>query len=432
MDPLSAASEVPGVDGLTPGQILAGLDRALASAEFAASAQLSRFLRHVVENAMQGRTDALKESVIGVSVFRREASYDPKADPIVRVEARRLRTRLDSYYSNAGSDDPIRISLPKGGYLPVFRLSQPPEPVEPEIAEPDPAPSKIAPPTARNEASHLDRTLLLWAILATAAVLAAATYTLSAQDRAVTRFWSEILSGDQPALIIPADSGLVMLQDLTHHPVSLAEYITGEYRTRVAGENLSVSDLAASLSARRYTSIADLEFSSALSHRPEAARKGVLVRYARDVRVDDLKDHNLVLLGARHSNPWVELVEKDAGFRLEHDEQTGVFRILNSAPQAGEPASIVIAPDDFPKQVYGIITFHAYGSGSGRALVVAGTTVAGTEAAADFLVDESRMLPLLRKAESGRSIKGFDILLRGRSIAGSAPGAEVVAFHSEH
>ncbi len=102
---------------ITSEEIRIVLERVLASGEFVTSAQLSRFLRYIVENGLPrgdgllpGGAGLLKESVIGVAVFNRGPSYDPKTDPIVRVEARRLRARLDAYYENGGSSDPIRIS----------------------------------------------------------------------------------------------------------------------------------------------------------------------------------------------------------------------------------------------------------------------------------------------------------------------------------
>ena len=69
---------------------------------------------------MAGETDRLKESVLGVEVFERPPDYDPRADPIVRVEARRLRARLDEYYAGEGAAAPVRIEVPKGGYVPLF------------------------------------------------------------------------------------------------------------------------------------------------------------------------------------------------------------------------------------------------------------------------------------------------------------------------
>lgn len=100
------------------------LDRILASATFADADRGSRFLRFVVEAALEGRSGEVKESVIGVEVLGRSPSFDPKTDPIVRVEAGRLRARLGMYYQNEGKTDPILISLPKGGYLPQFSESK--------------------------------------------------------------------------------------------------------------------------------------------------------------------------------------------------------------------------------------------------------------------------------------------------------------------
>ena len=96
------------------------LEKILASACFAHSERLSRFLRFGVEQAVQGRADRLKEYAVGVEVFDRDHSYDPRTDPIVRVEAGRLRSKLREYYETEGRDDPILIDFQKGSYVPVF------------------------------------------------------------------------------------------------------------------------------------------------------------------------------------------------------------------------------------------------------------------------------------------------------------------------
>lgn len=99
----------------------AELDRVLSSPGFVDAGRLGRFLTFLVENALNGDPVKVKESVLGVEVFERKPGYNPSTDPIVRVEARRLRTRLDEYYASAGKDDPVIIDVPKGAYLPVFR-----------------------------------------------------------------------------------------------------------------------------------------------------------------------------------------------------------------------------------------------------------------------------------------------------------------------
>lgn len=97
------------------------LDRVLGSPTFQQVDRLKRFLTFITVEASAGRSDQLKEYVIGVQVFGKEESFDPRTDPIVRVQARRLRARLARYYREEGQNDEIVIELPKGGYSPVFK-----------------------------------------------------------------------------------------------------------------------------------------------------------------------------------------------------------------------------------------------------------------------------------------------------------------------
>ena len=100
------------------------VERVLSSACFARSERISKLLRFLVERQLEGRGSELKESVIGVEVFGRSPDYDPKVDSTVRTEAVRLRARLSKYYLTEGSQDPIVIDLPKGGYVPSFRQAE--------------------------------------------------------------------------------------------------------------------------------------------------------------------------------------------------------------------------------------------------------------------------------------------------------------------
>ena len=98
------------------------IDRILASRWFARSERLCRFIRYSANYVLSGGADRLKEYLVGVEVFDRGPAYDPRIDPIVRVEARRLRAKLKAYYASAGRDDQLRIEFPKGSYSPVFRV----------------------------------------------------------------------------------------------------------------------------------------------------------------------------------------------------------------------------------------------------------------------------------------------------------------------
>jgi TolB-like protein/Tfp pilus assembly protein PilF len=103
-------------------QVRAQLDKMVASRLFARSERLCRFLRFCAELALNGKSDCLKEQLVGVEVFDRKGDYDPRTDPIVRVEARRLRAKLKAYYTSTGRTDGLLIDLPKGAYVPSFRI----------------------------------------------------------------------------------------------------------------------------------------------------------------------------------------------------------------------------------------------------------------------------------------------------------------------
>jgi TolB-like protein len=96
------------------------LHRILSSKSFRQVSRLHGFLQFIVEQTLAGRGDKLKEFPIGVEAFDKEGSFDPRMDPIVRVQARRLRDRLDRYYREEGQNDEIFIDLPKGRYEPIF------------------------------------------------------------------------------------------------------------------------------------------------------------------------------------------------------------------------------------------------------------------------------------------------------------------------
>ena len=115
--------------GIPAAEIMQELQRLLASRQLQRSHELGRFLRYVVEQSVQGGTAQLKEQLLGTEVFGRGPGFDPRTDPIVRVQARTLRAKLADYYALEGSRDPILIDLPKGGYVPQFRTARKTAPV---------------------------------------------------------------------------------------------------------------------------------------------------------------------------------------------------------------------------------------------------------------------------------------------------------------
>lgn len=123
---IQAETPAPGEHELPIDACRAQLALILDSKDFDATGRERRFLSHVVEEALSGRGDRIKAYSIAVEVFGRGEAFDPQTDPIVRIEAGHLRRALERYYLTAGHTDPILITIPKGGYVPVFLLrSQP-------------------------------------------------------------------------------------------------------------------------------------------------------------------------------------------------------------------------------------------------------------------------------------------------------------------
>ena len=106
--------------------IRAQLERILDSPTLQASPRRRAFLRYLVEETLAGRADGLKGYSLGLAVFGRDGTFESQSDPVVRLEARRLRRDLDSYYVDAGARDPVRITIPKGHYVPHFKWHQAP------------------------------------------------------------------------------------------------------------------------------------------------------------------------------------------------------------------------------------------------------------------------------------------------------------------
>lgn len=174
----------PGTGEPSASDVMAALEGVLAGAPLRGSERLRRFLRFVVEETLAGQGDRLKEYVLGVELLERPASFDPRTDPIVRVEARRLRAKLADYYGTEGRDDAVLIDLPKGGYVAAFsRRAAPIQAVAPdraadpesEVASPSSAPATVVPAMAPANSS-IRSAITVFAILAAVTTVAVAGY----------------------------------------------------------------------------------------------------------------------------------------------------------------------------------------------------------------------------------------------------------------
>jgi serine/threonine-protein kinase len=229
------------LSGIASETIQAGLARVLENRYFCHSARLSRFLRFAVERAIQGRSDELKEYIIGLEVFDRKETYDPRVDPIVRVEASRLRSKLKKYYLTDGKDDPIEIQIPVGTYAPVVLARQA------EKNEPAPLDSSGDPPP--HVAARRDwriRALILSLAVSLAVTLALAISRREAVSASIARSTpDEAIERYRVSIAVLPFTDLSPGKDQEYFSVGLTEEIV-DVLTRVPG--LRVVPYSAALS----------------------------------------------------------------------------------------------------------------------------------------------------------------------------------------
>ena len=130
-------------ESIPPKLIEDALERVLASRGFRGSTRKRRFLKFVVEETQAGHADRIKAFTIAMDVFDRDANFDPMLDPVVRIQAGRIRRCLEQYYLTEGASDPVEITIPKGGYVPHFIVKHGGEPLADSAAFADPEPAVV-------------------------------------------------------------------------------------------------------------------------------------------------------------------------------------------------------------------------------------------------------------------------------------------------
>ena len=376
------------------------LERVLASPLFRHSKRFPEFLRYTVIRALGGETDCLKERMLGVSVFGRDANYDTSADPVVRVTAAEVRKRITQYYEALGHEHELRIEFERGSYVPEFRFSYGRDRQEPSRL---PAVADRQKPWAR-----------YWLPIAGAAAAVCIVAPLlllgSTRETALDRFWAPVMAADGPALLCIPDP------TLTPQPPA----------TPVAAKGPADPAIQAALLPH----VVSLGDSLALSLVSEAlGRKGkdFHVRTTENVTLDDLRQGPVVLIGA-FDNRWTMRFVTGLRFSFGRDESTGYITDVRnpSSRQWSEPSQPVLGSDTVE---YGLIT-RVVDATTGRSLVsVAGIHSFGTEAAAECL-NEIACLESAAKLDSGDWKKGnLQIVLKTNVIGMTSGQPQVLAAY---
>ena len=427
------------------------VERIVASPHLVKSSRLSSFLQFIAAETLAGREDLLNEQRIGVSVFERRVDYDSAEDNIVRSHASRLRQRLEAYFLDEGKAEPIRLVLRRGSYIPQF------EPVAKEAVVTAPLsaelPVRVASHTAFQTGPDTPIVVpiisrssnrIVWLLSAALVVSSCfAAYELRSnrnliasqrsQSPVMRALWTKIFAPDKRTLIVAADSTLVLYEDLMGRQVDLHAYMNKSY---LEGDPVFPQhdrrEIANMIAQHRLTSVADLEMTARLLHIPEAMSNPPEIRFARDLQLADLKESNVIIIGASPADPWLSAFDSQLDFDIAGGMSSTMIgaRVTNRSPRAGEQSEYSISRTDPGHKAYAVVALTQNLGGNGMVLVVAGTSIAGTEAASEFVTDaqqiNSVLGPLLR--QYGK-IPSFEILLETTDFNGTAPQAKVLATH---
>jgi hypothetical protein len=412
--------------------------RVAASRQFTKAPQLHDILLYICQRGLTDPGATIKEYEIGCHALGRKPDFNPNEDNIVRVQISHLRKKLDEYFSTAGKDEPLQITVPKGAYIPRFEL-------RPEIAAATASP--FGPPAAAlEEAPSSKRPRSVWVPLLSVSTCLLSIFCLYLAVPAFHRanplaatpamrqdpFWSRFFGTSQPAAVVVADSNLVVIQDILHSDIPLADYLGRQYPEALL-HRVRDPELRSALqliAGRQYTSLADLTIASRLVDlSSEFSPIHAPIRYTRHMNIRDFKSGNFVLIGSRRAIPWVQLFDSMLSYSVEEDLTTHRFHFHNKRPRPGEPADYVPVESEGTAEGYAEIAVLPNLGNKGSVLILSGIAMESSEAAGELVVsrDFSQQLARLIGMQAVRD-RYFEILLKTRSVAGAARSSQIVAY----
>lgn len=416
----------------------------LQSPMFRASPRSQHLLEYVVEKALDGEFDLLKERLIGTELFGRPTGYDTGEDAIVRVAASDVRKRLLQFYGAGPAHGRLRIDLPPGSYIPAFAVL---EGVSLELTKQSQAPKvENVPPESIEHRPTVGRTgfrpllvlgLLLVAGTALAFSLVYHPSTLGPPPPNLLP-WSALFPKTGPQTnIILSDTNISALQFLLGFRLSLADYANRRYLPD-SGHPLSpdMQRVARGFTGMDYTSATAAIDAVTVLRIAQIAGVGdtrIKARPARSMELRDFEsDDNFILLGSLSSNPWGALFAEQLDFAFDYDTTLKTEFLKNKHPRTGELARYVpTALGGATGRTYGNVAFFRNPNHAGHILLLAGTTAEATEACVELVCNPVALSAVLRRyniSDRGPA-NHFEILLGVEEMAGAPAKSDIVAVH---
>jgi len=337
------------------------LNRVVESTPFRRSTRLRDFLIYVGNEVILHGAEDLHEQQIGTSVFGRSPSYDTSQDNIVRVNAMELRKRIDLYFADEGRDEPLVFEIPRGSYIPVFRLRTAETADQSVVLSPDTAPAveearsssvlEIPPPapeTNRFSSRGIGNPLIVVLLVVTVCLTIWLLVDLRRDHQnqmtlhkwqsgpALRAFWGNFFVKGLAPEIVLADTSFALAQDVLHKQLSLAQYLDYSYRAAQSDDPLTSDarqqeqkDLAIIFN-RSSGSLGDFRVARRITEL-ETGNDGTRLLFAREYAGHRLRWNNTIFVGSSRSNPWVDLYEDRIAyhFKQAHDRTPSVVTVDN-------------------------------------------------------------------------------------------------------
>ena len=426
----------PGIE-----ECLALIERVAASEHFSRAARLRDFLLYVGKHSLKDGSPEIHEQEIGSRVFGRPETYDTSQDNIVRVNATELRKRIESYFASEGAHEPLIIEIPRGGYKPIFHRRIP-EAEDHRTSALEELPHSTPPHDDSETLVRRFRRLnshILWAIVCL--LFAITCGVLYKQNRAMQKtlhpwedkpavavFWGDFLSKSQQTDIVLPDDSASLIENITHHPITLGDYLNRSFLQQIRSSDFSAdrkADLDEVFNHNLITFGGVLAAQRIIALDPFSL--SLHLTASRFYEADSLKRDNAILIGGKKANPWVFLFDDQLNFNLD-TAGAGMF-VVNNHPQPGEQAVYTESSTQKGPVGYSVVAYLPNPSRTGNTIIVAGTDSDASSAAAEFITSEDQLQKFRTIIHADR-FPYFEVLLKTSEVRGTSFNAELVAYRT--
>lgn len=430
-------------------------ERAARSQAFSRATQLRSILLYLVRQAILQPDHSIHESDIAHRVLGRRDDFNPLDDNIVRVQMTRLRKRLDSYFSMEGKDEEIVIAISPGSYKPFFCNCIKPAPDPVPVNEDSPKDSGLS--ANQEEAAVLSAVaeipektqrgtsrLLLTAVTSLLALLLGIMggyylrprEVLGQQPAAISNpVLRQIFAPGAVVNVVLSDDSLVLIQDVVHSDISVAEYLNPSYPENLLAKtaDLALISTLKAVAHHSLTSLNNADVAGQCFRWATLSGSKVYIRYARYMHTRDFEQGDFVIVGSRRSNPWTTLFERRLNFYLEEDIATHTFHFRNREPKPGEPQTYAAQYEGVGNHIgYVDIAMLPNLAGTGTVLLFNGLRMEDDDAASNAIFARDMPASLIHALASASSASTTEVLLRVRSVGGAENGWEIVSVHSSN